>query len=178
MRKSPFFSKKLIKDIAIMGIIYGISYLVMDLCTYCLWENDSIYRSVVRSFMGVWSIVYTLVMFVIWNRHIRSEYNEEKERTNEIINSLSDSCDSICYIDIKNDTMNDYRKTKALIEWENEFGDLKSYKKRITGYADYAVHPEDRNLFKAQLMPNNVMERLNIEPFIEFKYRVVLHEKT
>jgi len=171
-------TKYIFNYIFVFAAIYGISFVAVEIYMHVVYENKQLNMVESIVFICAWSVLFAFVTTYLYNRFKLSNYKEDTRKINAVINSLSENCYSICYIDLKRNSMIDYRKTRALIEWEEIYGPVDSYDERVVGYADYAVHPEDRRLFKKMMSSNYLKEALSSETFVEFSYRISIHGKT
>ena len=106
----------------------------------------------------------------------RSLINQEYLRQLEVIEGLSVSFESICYVDLDRDQVVPYRLSPRNLILFDEEHRSRSYSDYAAAYVDRWVHFEDRETVTRLTSPEYIREKLSQSKTYYFNFRVIAEE--
>uniref|UniRef100_UPI00405695F5 ATP-binding response regulator n=1 Tax=Agathobacter sp. TaxID=2021311 RepID=UPI00405695F5 len=113
-----------------------------------------------------------VAMCVVYDLTKQHEQERDAHHKNLVIQKLCDRFDAICYVNLDNGTMIDYRVDNVFSSWEDEQKENFNYMQRVEQFANEFVLDEDKEKYKKYMSPEVIKSRLQEKPFYIFDYRV------
>lgn len=113
-----------------------------------------------------------VAMCVVYDVTKKHKQKREAHHKNLVIQKLCDRFDAICYVNLDEGTMIDYRVDNVFNSWEDEKKENFNYMERVEQFANQIVLEEDKEKYKECMSPKVVKEKLEKNPFFVFDYRI------
>ncbi len=113
-----------------------------------------------------------MAMCVIYDLTKQKDLDMAMHHKNLIIQKLADEFTGICYVNLDEGTMVDYRVDTMWDFWENQQKEEFNYLERVEQFAEFCVLEKDKEKYKHNLNPETIKNNLKEQETYFFDYRV------